>query len=308
MSKSYDLSTSTKWANLADGDHVVKLRAKGAGYGSSSFSNSVTVTKGVVAKSLEDSTWAEISQVSANKQWDAMGWKVGDAKTITLNGNVGSVALNNYQCKVYILGFDHNADKEGNGISFALMESTDATAKQLCLCSFAMNTNVTNSGGWKECNMRKTFLGSTDTANGDATLATITSPIANTLMAALPTDLREVLKPITKYTDNVGNLSTAASAITPTVDYLPLMSEFEVFGTITYSNENEKTYQKQYQYYKDGKSKIRYKYNDVTSARYWWLRSPYSSYSGYFCIVSTDGGVNGNGAIASYGIAPVFLV
>lgn len=46
MSKSYDLSTSTKWANLADGDHVVKLRAKGAGYGSSSFSNSVTVTKG----------------------------------------------------------------------------------------------------------------------------------------------------------------------------------------------------------------------------------------------------------------------
>lgn len=32
-------------ANLADGDHVVKLRAKGAGYGSSSFSNSVTVTK-----------------------------------------------------------------------------------------------------------------------------------------------------------------------------------------------------------------------------------------------------------------------
>lgn len=46
MSKSYDLSTSTKWANLADGDHVVKLRAKGTGFGTSSFSNSVTVTKG----------------------------------------------------------------------------------------------------------------------------------------------------------------------------------------------------------------------------------------------------------------------
>lgn len=46
MSKSYDLSTSSKWANLADGEHVVKLRAKGTGYGTSSFSNSVTVTKG----------------------------------------------------------------------------------------------------------------------------------------------------------------------------------------------------------------------------------------------------------------------
>ena len=49
MSKSYDLSTSTKWANLADGEHVVKIKARGSGYGTSSFSNSVTVTKGVVA-------------------------------------------------------------------------------------------------------------------------------------------------------------------------------------------------------------------------------------------------------------------
>lgn len=47
MSKSYDLSTSTKWANLADGEHTVKIKAKGSGFGTSSFSNSVTVTKGV---------------------------------------------------------------------------------------------------------------------------------------------------------------------------------------------------------------------------------------------------------------------
>lgn len=47
MSKSYDLSTSTKWANLSDGDHIVKLKAKGTGFGTSSFSNSVTVKKGV---------------------------------------------------------------------------------------------------------------------------------------------------------------------------------------------------------------------------------------------------------------------
>ena len=48
MSKSYNLSTSTKWASLSDGEHTVKIKAKGAGYGSSSFSNSVTVTKGTV--------------------------------------------------------------------------------------------------------------------------------------------------------------------------------------------------------------------------------------------------------------------
>lgn len=43
---SYDLSTSSKWASLSSQAHSVKLRAKGTGYGSSSFSNIVTVTKG----------------------------------------------------------------------------------------------------------------------------------------------------------------------------------------------------------------------------------------------------------------------
>ena len=82
-------------------------------------------------KTLEESTWAEIAQVSANKSWGAMGWQVGDSKTITLNGTVGTLALNNYQCKVYIIGFDHNAEKEGQGISFGMLEGIDG--KQLCL-------------------------------------------------------------------------------------------------------------------------------------------------------------------------------
>ena len=50
MSKSYDLSTSSKWTNLSDGEHVIKLKAKGTGYGTSSFSNSVTVTKGATGE------------------------------------------------------------------------------------------------------------------------------------------------------------------------------------------------------------------------------------------------------------------
>lgn len=259
-------------------------------------------------KSLEDCTWAEISQVSTNKQWAAMGWKIGDIKTITLNGNVGSVALNNYQCKVYILGFDHNVDKEGSGISFALMESTDATAKQLCLYLFAMNTSDTNSGGWKACNMRKTILGSTDTVNGNATPTTTTSPVANTLMAALPADLCTVLKPITKYTDNVGGGSTAASAITSTIDYLPLMSEFEVFGVQKYANTNEKTHQVQYQYYKDGGSKIRYQHNNATSAGHWWMRSPRVSNTTRFCNVYETGVADTTDANLKIGVSPVFLI
>ena len=269
-------------------------------------------------KTLEESTWAEIAQVSANKSWGAMGWQVGDSKTITLNGTVGTLALDNYQCKVYIIGFDHNAEKEGQGISFGMLESVDG--KQVCLgdqyynkntsevMAFSMNTTPTNVGGWKAAKMRKTILGSTDVENGDATPDTIANPGANTLMAALPADLRAVLKPITKYTDNVGNESSDASAVSPAIDYLPLMAEFEVFGVQTNANQNEKTYQAQYEYYKSGNSKMKYKQNFYNAPAMWWLRSPNSSNLRQFCAIKFNGTVQPNHAYYSYGVAPAFLV
>ena len=313
--QSVDLTTLSGWANLTDGNHTIQIMAKADGYIDSEKSTGVEVTKSASPKTLEESTWAEIAQASANKSWDAMGWKVGDSKTITLNGTVGTLALDNYQCKVYIIGFDHNAEKEGQGISFGMLESADGT--QLCLVdqyyvtstsevmAFSMNTTKTNAGGWKTSKMRKIILGSTDVENGDATPDTIANPAANTLMAALPADLRAVLKPITKYTNNNGN-SSAASAVSPTIDYLPIMAEFEVFGVQTYANPNEKTYQTQYEYYKSG-STIKYKQNDVASSAAWWLRSPKSS-SDNFCGVRVGGTVGYVFASASSGVAPVFLV
>ena len=268
-------------------------------------------------KTLEESTWAEIAQVSANKSWNAMGWKVGDSKTITLNGTVGTLALDNYQCKVYIIGFDHNAEKEGQGISFGMLESIDG--KQVCLAdqyyntetselmAFSMNTTLTTEGGWKAAKMRKKILGSTDVENGDATPDTIANPATNTLMAALPADLRAVLKPITKYTNNVGE-SSDASAVSPTIDYLPLLAEFEVSGVQTNANPNEQTYQAQYEYYQSGNSATKYRQNFFTVPGMWWLRSPNSSNYRQFCHVYLNGTGRPNHADYSYGVAPVFLV
>ena len=303
--QSVDLTTLSGWANLTNGNHTIQIVAKADGYIDSEKSAGVEVAKGASQKTLEESTWAEIAQVSANKSWDAMGWQVGDSKTITLNGTVGTLALNNYQCKVYIIGFDHNAEKEGQGISFGMLEGMDG--KQICLVdqydgqatvevmAFTMNKTDTNEGGWRASKMRNTILGSTDVAN----------PAANTLMAALPADLRAVLKPITKYTNNVGKSSDVSS----TIDYLPLMAEFEVFGRQNFANLNEKTYQAQYEYYKSGNSKIKYKQNDVASAAKWWLRSPSFEFRADFCLVSTDEKYSlttiSNG---SHGVAPVFLI
>lgn len=68
-------------------------------------------------------------------------------------------------------------------------------------------------------------------------------------MAALPSDLRAVMQPMTIYTDNTGGGSDNASYVTKTTDYLPLLAEYEIFGTRTYANSAEKNYQAQYAYY-----------------------------------------------------------
>lgn len=272
-------------------------------------------------------SWEQLADIARQGTWAENNIEIGDYKALTLNGTVGTVALNNYTVYATVIGFDHNKDKEIIGyphaITFGLF--ADVQGKQLALVdqyygnvtsvmtSFAMNPasknlDSTNAGGWKKAKIRKNILGSTDVENGDATAATITNPGTNTLMAALPAELRAVLKPITKYTDNVGNNSTSASAVTATTDYLPLMAEFEVFGTRNYANGNEQTYQAQYQYYKNGNSKIKYKHNNVSTAAGWWLRSPASSYATEFCFVSPSGEKFSNAAGHSKAVAPIFNI
>ena len=134
------------------------------------------------------------------------------------------------------------------------------------------------------------------------------SSYSGTIIAVIPAALRAVLKSVTKYTDNTGGGSTAASAVTATTDYFFLLSEFEVFGSISYGNTNEKNKQAQYAYYSAGNSKIKYKHNGTSTAARWWLRSPYASDSSSFVFVYSDGTVNNSSAICSLGFAPGFCV
>ena len=127
-------------------------------------------------------------------------------------------------------------------------------------------------------------------------------------MAALPSALRAVMKPMTIYTDNTAGGSDTASYVTKSVDYLPLLAEFEIFGSRSYANSAEKNYQEQYDYYKAGNSKIKYRHNSTSSTAYWWERSPYCNYSTYFCRVDANGYANSHNARNSYGLAPAFRV
>lgn len=151
-------------------------------------------------------------------------------------------------------------------------------------------------------------LGSTNTNDSDATSTTATNPVSGTLMAAFPSDLRAVMKPMTIYTDNTGGDSNTASYVTVSVDYLPLLAEFEIFGTRSYANSAEQNYQAQYAYYSAGNSKVKYRHSSTGSTAYWWGRSPYYYGSHSFCIVSTNGTANYDSAGNSYGLAPAFRV
>ena len=261
-----------------------------------------------VSTTLNDNDWATIREVSDAGQASNY-WSVGDTKSITINGTVGVETFSNLSIDAFILGFDHNASVEGankihfnigkiGGVDVALCDSVYYSS-QSTTGRFSMNTDGTNSGGWNNSHMRKTVLGSNSTP---------TSPTANTLLATLPSDLRAVMKPITKHTDNTGGGSDTASYVTATTDYLPLLSEFEVQGAHTNANSAEQNYQKQYDYYKAGNSKIRYKHNATGTAAYWRLRSPHMSKSSNFCAVYANGSVSSYGATYCLGISPAFAV
>ena len=222
---------------------------------------------------------------------------------------MGNTTFSNLSVDAFILGFNHNSSREGtnrihfkigkiSGVHIALCDSHYGS-RGSSASDFLMNASNTNSGGWNGSSMRKSLLGNSGTPS---------SPPSNSLLAALPPDLRAVMKAVTKYSDNTGGGSNTARYVTSTTDYLFLLSEFEYHGARTYANSAEQNYQAQYDYYKAGNRKIHYKHNDTGTAAFAWCRSVRSGNSGSFCLVNTDGSAGGYSANSSRGVAPGFAV
>lgn len=274
-----------------------------------SGTTSYSLTLSFVSSTLNNNEWSVIKSVSDAGQ-GANYWSIGDRKAVTLNGTVGKLSLSNVTTYAFIIGFNHNASVEGaNRIHFQLAKTALSGGTDVCLCDssynsnvsttgyFSMNSSRTNSGGWASSQMRTNICG------------TSLSSYSGTIIAVIPAALRAVLKSVTKYTDNTANGGgSTASYVTATTDYFFLLSEFEVFGSITYGNTNEKNKQAQYAYYSAGNSKIKYKHDGTSTAALWWLRSPYASDSSYFVLVNADGTVDITNAHNSLGFAPGFCV
>ena len=313
------VSSAPSVASVSVSDNIITVTGKAAGSATITVSvgegsnhatpanKTCSVTVTLPIKTLNSNSWATVKEAS-DAGTGANYWAVGDTKSITLNGAVQGFTFSNVTVNAFIIGFNHNATREGgNRIHFLIGK---ISGKDVALCDskyhntgtdagFRMNQSNSNAGGWNGSYMRKTVLGNSGSP---------TSPPANSLMAALPADLRTNMKSTTKYTDNTGGGSDTASYVTATTDYLFLLAEFEVFGARSGANSAEQNYQQQYDYFKAGNSRVAYNHTAVVTAVWWWLRSPACHGSTAFRNVYTGGGDGSNYAYYSAGVRPGFSV
>lgn len=252
-------------------------------------------------KTLNEYTWDEISRISLADKATEYGFKVGDAKEVTLNGSVGygstARTFSNQKYWVYIIGINHNEAKEGKGIAFQGFKTAQTGGIDIAVTAtnygstgsgMVMNSTTTNANGWAGSVAYKTIMPQ--------------------WKACLPSDLQAVIRTTILYTDNRGNQATAAAAVTANTYNVYYLAEYEVFGSNSYANTNEPAQQAQYAYYSAGNSKIKYRSDSTSTAAHWWLRSPDCGDKNTFCKVDKDGLTNYGLAFISNAAAPCFKV
>ena len=212
---------------------------------------------------LNNFTWAQIDYISENGLMSDY-FNIGDTKNVT----IGSATY-----VVEIVGFSHDDRADGSGkagLTFGLKDCLNT--------AYQMNSSNTNAGGWGSCALRATLRGD--------------------IWNQLPSDLRGVIKEVTKKT-SAGNASNIINSIS---DTLFLFAEKEIFGSTQYSVNGEGT---QYARFTTSNTRIK-KLNGSAAA--WWLRSPNSSISITFCAVNNSGAAYYDYASGSYGVAFGFCV
>ena len=254
---------------------------------------SVVARNTSISTVLNDNTWETIRLVSDLGQ-GANFWAIGDCKAVTLNGPITvlskSISLPE-TAYPFIIGFDHNAEIEGaNRIHFQFGKSALANGHIESLFSAAIDTSTEL---WAYTTFREN-LGQNLAAD------------SSTLLGSLPADLKSVLKNVVKYSVNA--MSGKESAVTPTTDYIFILSAYETRGSIQFTtstsgkiNPYVKNYQKQYAYYAAGN----------TPPINIWLRdfAYYSSkQSGGWAYIAASNGQNHVSGQYSHPICPAFCV
>lgn len=217
----------------------------------------------VLEKEFADYTWEEIITACQNKVIPN-NWVVGDQKTMTIDGA---------EYLIDIIGKNHDNYSDGSGtapLTFQLhsVYKTD----------YKINDNWSNAGGYDSMPMYATHLPD--------------------FLGKMPSVVQSAIKLVNKKS-SIGDTNTDIETIACNVF---LLSEIEVFGSVTNSALGEGT---QYEYYSDGNSAI--KHTALTTAtRPWWTRSPALKNNRAWCIVTNSGTPDTEHVANSCRFAPAF--
>ena len=241
----------------ANGNAVITVSVAAGTNYTAPASKTCAVTVSFLKDNFADNDWSAIIAACHSGSVPS-SWVAGNSKTMTINGT-------SYQ--VDIIGKNHDTYASGGKapLTFQLHDCY-ADTKQ-------MNSSNTNSGGWTSCAMRQTHLPA--------------------ILALMPTEVQNGIREVNKLT----SAGSQSSTINTTADKLFLLSEIEIFGSVSYSKSGEGT---QYDYYKAGNSKAK---NRNGSAATWWERSPYASNSAFFCLVYSGGNASIGYASIAHGVA-----
>ena len=208
-----------------------------------------------------DNDWATIIK-ACHKNQVPETWVVGNQKAMTINGTA-------YVIDIIGKGHDDYADGSGKApLTFQLHDCYGEREN--------MNDPATNDGGWTSCAMRSTHLPA--------------------ILVLMPTEVQNGIREVNKLT-SAGNES---ATINTTADKLFLLSEIEIFGSVSHSKSGEGT---QYDYYKAGNSKLK---SWGGGAYTWWERSPQGRDYLYFCDVNNGGTADYDTASDWFGVAFAF--
>lgn len=223
---------------------------------------SITASVEEVVDDLNSCSWAQIRSISdAGKAKNYFA--IGDSKTIHLSGQVpiGNAAgydTLNMDIDVFIIGFDHNSRIEGNNkITFCMGKKN---GKMVALTTSGFNNKAYEryenyqasfciwptelpAISWDMSTMYSWTLSNDDSYPP-------TNPRKYSLMAALPSDLRAVMKKTVKYARKLIGDHVVAK---PCNNYLFLFSESEVRTPVLVIPQ-DKEYQARYEYFLAGNS------------------------------------------------------
>ena len=222
----------------------------------------------VSLRALNDLSWAQISILCTSGAISEV-FALGDTKDVSLSG-IGTMTLQ-------IADFNHDYLSSSTTASKA---PVTFLCKNLLYSDYRMNSSSTNSGGFMSSALKST--------------------LNSTILNALPSDLRSIIKTCYKWY-GTGN-ATQNGAWGGCKIWIPL--EYEILGTTQFSPTGEKTTgnARQYPIFTDSDSRIKIRNNGTGSTSPYWLASPYQYGRDAFCRVAIDGIPYYNNAEISNGV------